>query len=360
MIYEKNLKNFTKIKKLSKKIQLLLFKKENNMSDSGRLLGIYIRDILIKTTKEEPITIKEILSTLEEDYEIFVDVTTIQRYINEMKKGMKDYSLCGNRDGYYLLKNQEVLIPKTSLLSNNEVNVIANAISNVNYLSQDEKNNIIYKLADQIQDENFKDILLNKWMPQNQNYSEIAERILNDKPKILDNHPILITMEHGRNHISEPFKFFVYNILPTYNDLLLVGRPEKKSQNHLVAMTNKILSSRIKSYKLLEDETFEKTPIKIRFGSFIGFSFNEREILRKECPTTILLPQEKDIEALDNESKIFHEKTEPIFQEIQRLTREGKEQNKEQIENLQNQINEIAEEYRKTARKLKIEAEKKY
>lgn len=331
------------------------------MSDSGRLLGIYIRDILIKTSKEEPITIKEILRTLEEDYEIFVDVTTIQRYINEMKKGMKDYSLCGNRDGYYLLKNQEVLIPQTSLLSNNEVNVIVNAISNVNYLSQDEKNNIIYKLAEQIQDEDFKDSMLNKWMPANKENSKIAEQILMDQPKIFKNHPILITVEQGRSRTSEPFKFFVYNIIPSYNNLLLVGRPEKKSQNHLVAMTNKILSSRIKSYKLLEDETFEKTPIKIRLNNlFFGFNFNEREILRKECPTTILLPQEKDIEALDNESKLFKEKTDPVFKEIQRLAREGKEQNKEQIENLQKQIDELAEEYRKTVKKIRIVAERKY
>ena len=61
-----------------------------------------------------------------------------------------------------------------------------------------------------------------------------------------------------------------------------------------------------------------------------------------------------------NESKLFKEKTDPVFKEIQRLAREGKEQNKEQIENLQKQIDELAEEYRKTVKKIRIVAERKY
>lgn len=72
---------------------------------NDRLTGIYLRDILMDT--EEPITIREMRDKLEKEYFTPVDVTTVQRYIIEMKQGMVGYILRGDRNGYYLQRTNK-------------------------------------------------------------------------------------------------------------------------------------------------------------------------------------------------------------------------------------------------------------
>lgn len=74
----------------------------------ARLTGIYLRDVLVDA-KYKPIKIREIPKALKK-YGVDVDVTTIQRYINAMKKGMLGYTLKCKRedrvDRYWLEKDR--------------------------------------------------------------------------------------------------------------------------------------------------------------------------------------------------------------------------------------------------------------
>lgn len=325
------------------------------MSEGGRLLGIYVRDILINASKEEPITIKEILNILEEDYEIYVDKTTIQRYINEMKDGMPQYELMGDRYGYYLKNNSgDLNIKYEDRLKDNELITIINSISNLNYINDNDKINILTKLTEQSDNEETKNLILDKYMPKTENFSEIANQISNDMPKILQNHPILITIKNCRLNEEKPYKFYVYNIIQRNGDLLLVGKSDFKVKVFYY-LENVVPASKITSYKLLEDESFEKKPIKIKWS--MGFNIldkQERKILRKENPDTIILPDEKIFEKIDMECKIVRKNIDAHEQEIFRLKHLCDEVDKEKIEDEEKIIEQIKEDYRLKLKKYRV------
>ena len=56
-----------------------------------RLIGIYLRDVLVET--KEPLTTIEIRKELEDDYGVDINLTTVRRYLHEMESGMVGYKL---------------------------------------------------------------------------------------------------------------------------------------------------------------------------------------------------------------------------------------------------------------------------
>ena len=117
----------------------------------SQLYSLYIFRVLTEDADSSyPLKCTEIIDRIAERFNVVIDLSTIQRYINNFKQSLTDYVLEGDAyDGYYLRPTEDaaIVIPAYARIDTTEVNVLVQMVRSVDYLNEDEKKNIINFLS---------------------------------------------------------------------------------------------------------------------------------------------------------------------------------------------------------------------
>lgn len=222
-------------------------KKDKNV----RMYGFYICSILIRESSEDKrYTCKKLIQRVMEEYKVQISLSTIQNIINNLKQSNTFEKLYGGpKRGYYFESEQQVL-------DDIEINMIAQLLRNSTIIPFNSKKTIVDKLKYMASDNlcNFFDkyLLIPKEEKQNGLYNLFAE----DMIRILtEQRPIIIELKESNQ--QETIEFNTYYVFSNDRDYELVGA-QKNSDKAMI-----INFCQIQSYKVLENKTFKKKPLKV-------------------------------------------------------------------------------------------------
>lgn len=267
-----------------------------------KFYSAYIYSIFLEhSCHDEPLTTKSICLKIIKKFKTYIDITTIQSYIKEMKtnNALPDIEIIGNpNNGYYLKSKTEALyLNEEDRLDDYQIHHLINKVINSRNLSYGEKSSIIYKLSSMCIDQDTKEFLQERKplkKTKNTQNARLIARLYDDLPYIIKNN-LVIEIKHNiispNKKSNEKFilkKFYIYTAIPLDESFLILGTYDITQGNstflHLL---------RFDDYKILQ-ETFEKIPLKLKFPSL--FLTNEIiEILKKENPNDFIFPTDKEI-----------------------------------------------------------------
>lgn len=258
----------------------------------GKLYSAYIyRTLLEEASKDNPLKVKDICLRIIEKFKVYIDITTIQGHIKEIRKNnvMPDIKLYGKpHRGYYIkYKNGDAFLSKKELLDDIEINVLIQSIRRSRIASATAKKSIVEKLKNLLLGEETKSFLekygsVEKDREHNINLDLFAE----DMVDVITNcRPIMLKFKN-----QEEYKeFYTYALIPCSDAYLLVGCYKGSEVAFVTTL------SMITDYYAITDETFEKTPLRIKIGQM----FDEQRInfLKSEYEKDFIFPSEKEVRA---------------------------------------------------------------
>ena len=269
--------------------ELLSISKENKQE---KPYSAYIyRTLLEEANQTNPLKVKDICLKIIEKFNVYINITTIQDHIKDIreKNVMPDIEIYGKpHRGYYIkYKNGDVFLSKKDLLDDIEINVLIQSIRRSRIASATAKKSIVEKLKNLLLDEETKSFIekhgsVEKDRKHNINLDLFAE----DMVDVITNcRPIMLKFKN-----QEEYKEFnTYALIPSSDNYLLVGCYNNSKLSQLIPISN------ITDYYVITDESFEKTPLRIR----MGIMFDEQRInfLKSEYAKDFIFPSDKDIKA---------------------------------------------------------------
>ena len=265
------------------------------------MYSLYIFRVLTEDADSSyPLKCTEIIDRIAERFNVVIDLSTIQRYINNFKQSLTDYVLEGDAyDGYYLRPTEDaaIVIPAYARIDTTEVNVLVQMVRSVDYLNEDEKKNIINFLSC-IGDKDLQSYVQKAKMtaPNKEKWSgrgkrELKAYILRNMPEIIQYQKVVqITareiVTYRRMEFYRNKEMCIYASFPMEEtSFYIVGRMLDNDEIVCIRVED------VQEFKILE-KTFEK--IKVRVNSkYAIIENNMREFLKNETHFTMPSKQEE-------------------------------------------------------------------
>ncbi len=276
----------------------------------SQLYSLYIFRVLTEDANYfNPLKCTEIIDKITERFNVVIDLSTIQRYINTFKQSLTDYVLEGDAyDGYYLNPTEDaaIVIPAEERLDSYYVNLLVQTIRGLDYVKEFDKEKILMSLS-YMGDKDLQKYIRSMQLsfPRDQQFRGMGKRwsilgqrelqsyILENLPEIVSQQLIvLITAKEQLKHkifiTHENKEMCIYFTMPIGTGAMyLVGR--LNDDNKLVS----IRIDDIKDFNIL-DKTFERKPIRVYCRDFY-LEGDIREYFEAQKDTIFIFPTTDEI-----------------------------------------------------------------
>lgn len=260
-----------------------------------KFYSIYVYKVLTEdASKDEPLKVLDILEIIKEKFKVILSKDTIQEYIRLFKIHLlPNYTLEGNPyDGYYLTSdNEDILVPGEFRLDDIEINILIQMLRKSRLASDGAKKNIIEKLSYSAGSELKEFLNKHSYFSKDINFNIQKNLFAEDMIEIINQRrPIMLQRKLSNGKVNSTFRRFnIYAFIPFQDTYCIVGAPNCGN------VANFLTLNQINKYYVLEDETFDKTPLHIRMSTM--FTTDEvLETLKTEHPNDFIFPTKEEMQ----------------------------------------------------------------
>lgn len=271
-----------------------------------KFYSLYVFKVLTEEANENnPLKVAQIAESVNDNYNISISNDTVQEYIRLFRDDcLYGYELLGDPHNGYYLENifGDIMLSGDCKLDDIEINILAQMIKTSRSINVGAKNSIIKKLAAQGSEQ--VEAFLNKYkfMPKIDEDTTQNLLLAEDMIQIIQQQrPILLQDKRYSN--KSPRKFYTYAIIPNRDGYVLVG-------TFGGPFATFIPSKSIIKYEVLEDEIFNKKPLRIKPGVFVND--NVQEILKQDYSKDFVFPKEYELAALKQNVRVRLQEMENI------------------------------------------------